>query len=131
MLLTVISFYSFGYTPDTRGDVAGLWLTGTFIYFCVVLMVNIKIMNSTNTHSFGSVFFVVGSIASFFAVYYLQSLIIFFPQLYGLFPHQFEHSQFYTLTIFLVGVVVVIDQLNYHAAVAYRTRELKVEKIRR
>ena len=111
LVLCFVVAYCFGSTVAENGQTAGLWLMGTFVYFCVVLMVNVKIFNSSHTHNWGFVLQIL-SVAAFFGCYAFQSSFMLFPELYGLFPHQFNHAQFYTLSIFVIGVVVIADKVN-------------------
>lgn len=55
------------------------------VYAAVVIVVNLKIMHETNTHSWVSITLNILSILSFWAWFWLESLFSFFPEVYDIF----------------------------------------------
>jgi hypothetical protein len=64
-----------------------MYVTGTLTYALVVIIVNVKVLFSTYTHTFLSSIINLGSISSFFVMFYLENTLSFIPQLYGAFIH--------------------------------------------
>lgn len=58
---------------DDFGQPSGLWVTGTHIYGMVIVMVNIKVMFSTHSHTIFSLLVVWLSIGSFYLAVYAES----------------------------------------------------------
>jgi magnesium-transporting ATPase (P-type) len=69
--------FLFGYyamnSPDYRGRTQDLWSVGSMIYAAIVTIVNLKILFSTNTHSFFSFFLFFVSIFSYWFVLFAMS----------------------------------------------------------
>lgn len=81
LMLQIIGFYSLEGASalyDLQGQPSGLWVTGTHIYGMVVIIANLKVGYSTNSHSFFSTFIICASIASFYVMVYIESQIPFF-----------------------------------------------------
>lgn len=55
------------------------WFDGTMVYAAVVLVVNIRILQKTNTHSFMSILIFVLSVGSFWLIFWFESLFSIFP----------------------------------------------------
>ena len=79
----MVCFYSLdGIIVDELGSAANFWLTGTTVYAVVVIVVSLKILHLTNTHSFMSQFWFWGSLLSFWGALWLENLFKFFPDVY-------------------------------------------------
>jgi hypothetical protein len=59
-----------------------MWLTGTIVYALVVIVVTVKVMFSTHTHTIISSSVMLLSVASFFVMFYLENTAAFIPQLF-------------------------------------------------
>jgi uncharacterized membrane protein YesL len=70
---------------DENGRTSEIMIDGIFVYTGVVLLVNIKILTSTNNHTFFSFFFSIGSILFFILTFYIMNLLPMFPELYKIF----------------------------------------------
>jgi hypothetical protein len=80
-MLQIIGFYSLeggSALYDDFGQPSNLWVTGTHIYGMVVIIANIKVAYSTNSHTFFSTLIIMLSIASFYVMVYIESQIPFF-----------------------------------------------------
>jgi len=64
-----------------NGKTSSLHIDGTFVYLGVVLVVNIKLLTSTNNYTFFAFFFSLGSIAIFVVTFYVMNLLYFFPDI--------------------------------------------------
>lgn len=63
----------FEYCLTSTFEVYDLWSIGAAIYFCIVFVVNFKLLISTNTHNFLSIILFLFSISSYVVVLYVSS----------------------------------------------------------
>jgi Phospholipid-translocating P-type ATPase C-terminal len=73
----------------------------------VVIMVNVKILTSTNTHTGLSLFFCFGSMGAYFLIYYLLNLVE--DDMIGLFAKTFSHHSLYFAIIFVSMALILVD----------------------
>jgi hypothetical protein len=101
-------------TADDDGRVGSLSVDGQYVYLAVVVLVNIKVLTSTNNHNFVMLFLVLASIACYVLFYYLLNLYS-GSDVYGLFIDIFVHNNFF-FSLFFMGVsLVMVDIGLYHA----------------
>jgi hypothetical protein len=96
-----------GFIP-IGGNTGSFWLAGNFAYFGVVIVANIKVLTSTNNHSFFTFFFIFGSILLFFVVYLIESMIPQFP-LFGSVVPMITSREFYLGMILLTFAIILIE----------------------
>jgi hypothetical protein len=75
----------------------------------VVSLVNIKILNSTNTFTTLTFFFSFGSIATYVLFFYIMNLFPFFSEIFHLFPQVFFDPLCYIGLFFVVCAVILVD----------------------
>jgi hypothetical protein len=68
-LLMGISFYTFDTSIENHGQMGGLTLDGNFIFAALVIIVNVKVLISSFQYTGLQIFFIAGSIISFFIVF--------------------------------------------------------------
>ena len=121
ILLVYLSFYtfqetSFGFstTLDTDSYNEGcimdsLDLTGVSIMQALIMVVNFKLISSSFNHTFGSLFWQLGSIISFYLMFIILSRFEYFDSpLFGVFNILMHYRTYYLLLfIFVVGYVLV------------------------
>lgn len=74
--------YSMETINHLNGRTSELMIDGIFVYTGVVVVVNIKILTSTNNYTFVSFFLSIGSTLFFVLVFYVMNLLPQFPDLY-------------------------------------------------
>lgn len=113
-MLQIIGFYSLeggSALYDDFGKPSGLWVTGTHIYGMVVIIANIKVAYSTNSHTIFSTLTIIGSIASFYMMVFIESQLHFVNQLYGLFRYAMRIPSFYFICFFFLLVTSFTEKL--------------------
>jgi hypothetical protein len=83
-----------------------LWMTGTLVYACIVMIANLRVLHVTNTHTAISLLLCLLSCISFFAWFWLESLFDLFPILYQ------EFNTFITSKVAL-SVIFFLSAFNY------------------
>lgn len=113
-MLQIITFYALeggAAHYDDYGQPSSLWVTGTHIYGMVVIIVNIKVMYSTNSHTIFSLLVIWGSIASFYVMVYIESRLPFIKYMYGLFNYAMRIPAFYFIFFFFLLVTSFTEKL--------------------
>lgn len=91
--------------------------SGSFSYAAVVVVVNVKILASTNTHTVWSFLWIILSIVSFFVALMIMSVFTLLD-LYATLGRMVSNSHFY-LGIFLLSSAIILIDVAFH-----RTRRL-------
>jgi len=73
-MIFFICFYCFDKPPNPNGTTSGLYSAGSIVYAGAVIIANIKIMQQYNNYNLGGVVLALLSIASYFLIFYLESL---------------------------------------------------------
>lgn len=68
-LLVSLSYIALGTATYHFGQLGSLTMEGQFVFGAIVIIVNVKVLISSYQYTFWAVFFVVGSIMSFFIVF--------------------------------------------------------------
>ena len=102
------SFYANNNAVNQSGHVSGLGGAGSIAYSGVVVIVNMKILLTTCTHSYISIGLFFFSTAAYYFILYIMSG---FPNLYNFnnFTMIVHGADFYLSTICLVMICVIID----------------------
>ena len=79
----------------------------------VVIIANIKILNSTSNHTFFSYFIILSSIGSFYLVVYVENILPFVHHLYGVFKYAMVMPQFYFLCFFFILMTAFTEKILY------------------
>lgn len=74
-LLLFLSFYTIDLAMNKYGKLGCLTLDGNFVFGAIVIIVNVKILISSYQYTFWAVFWVAISIASFFLVFGILTVI--------------------------------------------------------
>ena len=74
-------------------------------------MVNMKVAYSTHSHSFYSTLIIFFSIASFYVMFFIESEISFFKQLYGVFIYAMRIPAFYLICAFFILSTAFTERL--------------------
>ena len=106
--MTFICFESFNQSQDSDGVFGELHLTGAFVFFGVVVLTNVKILNSTNRYDAMSLIFISLSIGSYFIVFYLLNLWV-DSDLFGTFTELWKFSSYYFGTFFCASALIMVD----------------------
>jgi magnesium-transporting ATPase (P-type) len=89
-------------------EMIDFWGLGATTYYCIVLVVNFKILIATNTHNGLSIFLFVASIASYIIVLILASEIK-TTNFFGLRHVIFTNFRFYLLMLFIVISCILVE----------------------
>ena len=101
------SFHTCEYIYD--GYLHDLGSQGSIAYSGVVLIVNIKILTTTNSHTFISLGFFLFSVLSYYFILWLMSLYYGFYN-FNHFKMLFTSFEFYLSTIFLIVLCTILDK---------------------
>ena len=74
-LLCSLALITLDTAEEQFGQIGGLSIEGNFIFAALVLIVNVKVLISSYQYTFWFVMTVVLSVGSFFAIFYLFSII--------------------------------------------------------
>jgi len=74
-LLLFLSFYTLDYSSNTQGSFGSLSTDGQFVFGCVVVVVNIKVLISSYQYTFWAVLFVILSVMAFYVAFAVLSML--------------------------------------------------------
>jgi len=86
----------------------GLSLDGNFVFCALVMIVNIKVLISSKQITFWALFYTFISIASFFIIFYLFSIIQVMSTT-GEFQHTYNRLQSYCVLFLMTISFILID----------------------
>jgi magnesium-transporting ATPase (P-type) len=129
LVVFVVSFFTFTYAPALNANVGDLWINGTFAYGAVVILCNTKILFDSYSHYWFSVFFILGSIASYFAVVFLFNLLE-ISSLYGIFFESIAFPVYFITVVFFLFLTFPLDSFLYFINTAITEGRERVEKER-
>ena len=114
MCIVGVCYVTLENSPDKNGFLGCYVDEGSFTYLAVVVLVNIKLLTSTNSHDGGVLFLVTGSIVVFLAFFYGLNLI---PSttVYKTFTDIFVYNNFATDLFFMTVSLVAVDIGLHHA----------------
>lgn len=102
----VVFYFSFS-TFEESGLNQDLWSIGSMVFSAVVLIVNVRLLFSTNSHNVISVFLFVLSILSYYLVLYLMSQYRF--ENYNNFYMFMYTPRFYLASLISIVIILIID----------------------
>jgi hypothetical protein len=94
---------------NAHGYSASFWVNGMMVYCAIVILANMEVLFQSNNYNWVTLFVNLGSSATFFLVYAVESNLDWIPNLYGTFFYFWETAQFYLLLIFLVITQIFIQ----------------------
>jgi len=97
------------------GETVGLWVSGTLAYSAVVIAVNQKVLMNTHNVDLIQVVCVFGSILTFFFAVFVESNVLFFADLTGVFKQMMIDSNTYFMLLLVIGIFYVTEKLIQHA----------------
>ena len=100
-IIYLISFYC-NNTNDSGGYLQDLFSTGSVVYSAIVLIVNISILLSTNTHSFISISLFTITILSYYIVVMIMSRYYKFDNFNN------DHILFYNPWFYLSSILIIV-----------------------
>ncbi len=73
-------------TLGTNGIIYGnVWVSGAVVYAAVVILANLRLLNSFNNYAFWGELLVILSIASYFLIFWAESIVREFEEVSGAF----------------------------------------------
>ena len=107
--LVLFFFYFFTFKGiETTGQSQGLWSIGSMVYFGIVIVANLRLVYSTNNHTYISFGLAVFSIISYFLVIFVMSFFPFFEN-FNNFLMIVNSVKFYVVTLMVCVLIFVID----------------------
>ena len=86
-------------------------MTGTLTYSGVVLIVNAKMLFSTNNHTIPSFLIVFFSVVSFYLYFKFESSFTFFPELYTIFGFISKLSMLFFYIMFIILCTLILEKV--------------------
>lgn len=117
--------FNWNYSSKT-GITGDLWTEGTFAYGAVVIFCNMTILNGSFSHTFWSLFIIIGSIGSFFGIFFLLSTIG-LSSLDKLFPEIITYPTFGLNLIFFFLMSIPIERFLFHLS-EWRREEVELQE---
>ena len=108
----------------------GLWVSGTLAYAAVVIAVNQKVLMATHNVDLIQVCCVFGSILLFFVSVLIESNIMFFKDLVGVFRQMMVDTNTYFMLLLVIGLFYVTEKLIQHADEVLSSRGRQSERDR-
>ena len=109
-----LCYYSNEYTRYD-GETVGLWVSGTLAYSAVVIAVNQKVLMNTHNVDLIQVVCVLGSILLFFFAVFVESNVMFFIDLVGVFKQMLIDTNTYFVLLLVIGLFYVTEKVIQHA----------------
>lgn len=103
-------------------------MSGSIVYAGVVVVANIKILNSLNAYVFWDMFVIAFSIASYFVYYWLENILMEIPILYGTFKPVMLHPVTY-LALFFCGMSIFTLDIMMRKIKKFINKRLKVREL--
>jgi hypothetical protein len=119
---------SFDKTLNDYGETGDLWMAGAIVYAAVVIVANIKLLDSLNNYTFWGEFLIVLSIGGYFLVYWLENKLVDVPELFGTFKPVVEHPVTYT-SLFLCGMSIFTIDIMIHKTKKFVDKKLKIKEV--
>jgi phospholipid-transporting ATPase len=107
LILFVFYFFSFN-GIDEDGKSQNLWSVGSMIYFGIILAANLRLLYTTNNHTWISFSLIFISIFSYFVVLFIMSLFKNFENLNN-FLMIVNSSKFYFVTLLSLVLIYIVD----------------------
>lgn len=110
ILICLIVVYTFSNTAITDGQSAGLTLEGNYMFYMIVMVVNVKVLISSFEYTFWMLFWIALSLLGYYIFFMLFSFAIMSSDMYGLMQQTFVMSQNYLVLAFFVFCYIIIDE---------------------
>jgi len=110
ILLVWLVFFTFNEGTIQNGQLTGIALDGTFVFYAIVWVVNVKVMISSFEVTFWMLFWIFLSILMWYMSYLLFSFAFMSTNIYGLMQETFVMSQNYLVLVFFVFCYIIIDE---------------------
>lgn len=109
-------------------------LEGNYIFYAIVVVVNIKVLISSFQYTWWMMFWIFGSIVLYYIFLVLFSTFIMSSNLYGVQQHQIKMTQNYMVLIFFTFCYIMVDEgmmmANAEVKQFLRNRRVEFEKSR-
>lgn len=110
VLIAFLVVYTFDNAVIQHGQQSGLALEGNYIFYTIVVVVNIKVLISSFQYTAWMLFWIVGSVLLYYVFLMLFSFAIQASDLYGIQQEQFFMAQNYFLLFFFTFCYIIIDE---------------------
>ncbi|CDW78607.1 phospholipid-translocating p-type flippase family protein [Stylonychia lemnae] len=107
-----VGLYAMEVSLDEEGKTNGLYISGSVVYAGVVIIANMKILNSLNIFGFWCELLVFLSILVYFLVLLIESQIISFPEIFGLFGPIMGQPVTYFSLLFMLFLTSTVDKIT-------------------
>ena len=92
-------------------------------------MTNMKIIYSTNTYTIFSTLIVLLSIASFYAMVFIESKLTFLNVMIGLFDHAMRIPSFYFICAFFIFATMFTERILYYSNLRITENKEKKQEV--
>jgi magnesium-transporting ATPase (P-type) len=118
-LLLILGFYTLAESANSSGQGGSLEVDGMFVFGAVVIIVNLKVMISSAVWDFLAVFFMLGSIVSFFICFWgLSSIKAYY--MYGVYQQILLIPETYVSFVFFGFSYILVDAGTHSAQQEYK-----------
>lgn len=129
LLIAYICLYSVQYNfSGKNGKNVDLWVCGTMIFGICIVIVNLKVLIISYQHSFGSLFFIFGSMA----IYLVTMVVLNYmssSDTHLLFSRTIKNVNYHIGNILILGITSCIDfSLELNRRMAQKLEYAKQEK---
>ncbi len=118
ILMVMIIFYTLtSQSPNYWGKIGGMQSAGSFIFTCIVIVVNMKLLISSYEITIYLLFLVLASIAVYIAAFWFLSYYSAVADDFGVFGHLMTFTETYWTMFFFCFSYVLIDAGLRYASV--------------
>lgn len=110
VLIVFLVVYTFDSAIIQHGQQSGLALEGNYIFYTIVVVVNIKVLISSFQYTAWMLVWIVGSVLLYYVFLMLFSFAIPSSDLYGIQQEQFFMAQNYIVLFFFTFCYIIIDE---------------------
>jgi phospholipid-transporting ATPase len=121
IVLILLSFIPF----EQQGG--SLWLEGNFVYLGIIIIVNINVLTATNSYTWISLLFQVGSIVLTMIAHVVLNFL-YFSVLYGSLTPTYGSLEFYYILLLMLLAIVQVDIGVNYVNKKIRDRMIKIAR---
>jgi hypothetical protein len=104
-----------------------MWLEGNFVYLGIIIIVNINVLTATNSHTWISLFFQIGSIVITMLAHVVLNYL-YFSVLFGSLSPTYGSLEFYYILLLMLLAIVQVDIGVNYVNKKVRDRMIKIAR---
>jgi len=114
LIILCICLIAFDLSVTPEGMTTGLWVSGAVVYAGIVLVANVKLLDSMSTHDGWGDLMCVASIVAYWVVLFVMSRVPKIATLYGVFDIVLANPVTYFSQLFVMSSIWSIDLMIFH-----------------